>query len=220
MSKRHRYRKQSREPGGFIALPWSVLDSVAYQRLSHPAKALLLEVARQFHSDDNGRMLLSSRYLAPRGWRSPEVITRAKRELLDAGLIFETVRGARPNKASWYAVTWQSLDPQPGYDAGSQRAFVRGAYRLKDSIPKNTSLNTAAVVDKAPIATAAVVGKRPATTSDVAIRPVSGLPPTTPDVHPLDMPSPGCCCWGLCACLSRWETDGGASIPTAGAAWQ
>ena len=58
--------------------------------------------------DDNGRMLLSSRYLAPRGWRSPEVITRAKRELLEAQLIFETVKGSRPNKASWYAVTWHN----------------------------------------------------------------------------------------------------------------
>jgi hypothetical protein len=132
MSRRDRYRnhgKAKREPGGFVALPWSVLDSAAYQGLSHPAKALLLEVARQYHSDDNGRMLLSSRHLAPRGWRSPEVITRAKRELLEAGLIFETVKGARPNKASWYAVTWQTLDRHPGYEAGAEAAFVRGAYK-------------------------------------------------------------------------------------------
>src|SRR5690606_10298307 len=136
----HRNRKRAaqfkREPGGFVALPWSVLDSPAYQQLSHPAKALLLEVARQYHQDDNGRMLLSSRYLAPRGWRSPEVITRAKRELLDAGFIFETVKGHRPNKASWYAITWVSLDPHPDYDAGAQQAFVRGAYRLKGGIAR------------------------------------------------------------------------------------
>ena len=37
----------SRDAGGFVALPWSVLDSAAYQGLSHPARSLLLEIARQ-----------------------------------------------------------------------------------------------------------------------------------------------------------------------------
>ena len=41
-----------RDPGGFVALPWSVLDSAAYARLSHPAKALLMEFARQFVRDN------------------------------------------------------------------------------------------------------------------------------------------------------------------------
>ena len=46
-----------RDPGAFVALPWSVLDSPAYARLSHPARSLLLEVARQFVRDNNGRLL-------------------------------------------------------------------------------------------------------------------------------------------------------------------
>lgn len=37
-----------RDSGGFIALPWSVMDSAAYTALSHPARSLLLEIARQF----------------------------------------------------------------------------------------------------------------------------------------------------------------------------
>ena len=40
-----------RDAGGFVALPWTVLDSPAYSGLSHPAKALLLEFARQFVRD-------------------------------------------------------------------------------------------------------------------------------------------------------------------------
>ena len=35
-----------RDAGGFVALPWSVMDCAAYARLSHPAKALLFELAR------------------------------------------------------------------------------------------------------------------------------------------------------------------------------
>ena len=44
-----------RDAGGFVALPWAVLDSPPYSGLSHPAKALLLEFARQFVRDNNGR---------------------------------------------------------------------------------------------------------------------------------------------------------------------
>lgn len=128
-----------RDSGGFIALPWAVLDCPAYARLSHPAKALLLEVARQFVRDNNGRMLLSRVYMATRGWKSADVIDRAKRELLEAGFIFQTVMGHRPNKASWFAVTWRALDKLPGYDAGAEKCFERGAYQ-KDMAIKNASL--------------------------------------------------------------------------------
>jgi hypothetical protein len=118
-----------RDPGGFVALPWTVLDSPAYKALSHPAKALLFEFARQFVRDNNGRLLASSAHLAARGWRSNDVIGRAKRELLSAGFIFETVKGQRPNKASWYAVTWLALNRMPGFDPGAAELFQRGAYR-------------------------------------------------------------------------------------------
>lgn len=117
-----------RDSGGFVALPWTVLDCPAYTALSYPARALLMEVARQFVRDNNGRMLLSIAYLSKRGWKSSDVITRAKRELLAAGFIFETVMGHRPNKASWYAVTWRTLDKLQGYDEGATASFVRGAY--------------------------------------------------------------------------------------------
>lgn len=119
-----------RDQGGFIALPWSVLDCPAYSGLSHIAKALLLEVARQFVRDNNGRMLLSTAYMKTRGWYSASVIQKAKLELLDAGFIFETVKGHRPNKASWYAVTWRLLDKLPGFDDGAEKLFQRGAYRF------------------------------------------------------------------------------------------
>lgn len=117
-----------RDGGGFVALPWAVLDCPAYARLSHPARSLLMEFARQFVRDNNGRLLASAAYLASRGWTSNDVITRAKRELLEAGFIFETAKGQRPNKAGWYAVTWRTLDKIDGYDAGVTVAFERGAY--------------------------------------------------------------------------------------------
>ncbi len=142
---RSRGRKidSGRDPGGFLAIPWSVLDCPAYAALSHPARSLLFEIARQFVRDNNGRLLASAAYLEKRGWKSRDVITRAKSDLLNAGFIFETVKGHRPNKASWYAVTWRALDRHAGYDPGTSVAFSRGEYRTTEPVPKNRSLKPA-----------------------------------------------------------------------------
>lgn len=129
----------SRDAGGFVAMPWVVLDSPAYQALSHPARGLLMEFARQYVRDNNGMLLASGTYLAKRGWTSNAVITRAKKELIDAGFIFETVKGHRPNKASLYAVTWATLDHIDGFDPGARSSFQRGAYRTKTApLPTTT----------------------------------------------------------------------------------
>ena len=159
-----------RDAGGFVALPWSVLDSPAYARLSHPARALLLELARQFVRDNNGKLLLSAAYLAKRGWKSADVITRAKRELLAAGFIFETVKGQRPNRASWYAVTWRTLDKLPGYDIGAAQCFERGAYQRNRPL-KNASLIPSHGVESPSIAPSHGVEGGPPTPSHGAIRP-------------------------------------------------
>jgi hypothetical protein len=78
--------------------------------------------------------------MVKRGWNSSDTITNAKRQLLDGGFIYETVMGHRPNKASWYAVTWMALDKLPGYDYGAYEGFRRGAYRQDITPIKNTSV--------------------------------------------------------------------------------
>lgn len=123
-------KKNDRDGTGFIALPHVVIDSPAYAELSHTARSLLLELARQCGRDGNGRLLCSRNHLAKRGWNSNDVISRAKGQLIKNGFIFETVKGYRPNKASWYAVTWLPLGKHTGYDVGADRAFRRGAYLL------------------------------------------------------------------------------------------
>ena len=125
----------SRDGGRFIALPWSVLDSQAFLGLGYPARALLLEMARQFLGDNNGRLLCSRTYMAGRGWASHATLMRARDELLSAGFLFETVKGQRPNKASWYALTWRALDRHPSFDAGAVEGFRRGAYQASDPLP-------------------------------------------------------------------------------------
>ena len=177
-----------RDPGGFAALPWTVLDCPAYSGLSHPARALLFELARQFVRDNNGRLLASRAYLSKRGWNSADVITRAKRELLAAGFIHEMVKGHRPNRASWYAITWQTLDRLPGYDAGAAESFQRSAYR--QTVPlKNASLRPPHGVEAPSIAPSPGVESALPAPSRGAIRPVSGTRPAPSHGNHLDMPS-------------------------------
>ena len=182
-----------RDDGGFIALPWSVLDCPAYARLSMHARALLLEVARQYHRDDNGRMLLSRAFMATRGWKSVDMLTKAKRELLDAGFIFQTVMGHRPNKASWYAVTWRSLDKLAGYDPGAAECFERGAYR-KDMPLKNTSLRPPHGTERLSIVPPHGTETTPTVPPHGPIRATFHPSPVPPHGHPLDMPSAGVGC--------------------------
>ena len=177
-----------RDSGGFIALPWSVLDCPAYARLSHPARALLLELARQFVRDNNGRMLLSRVYMATRGWKSADVIDRAKRELLEAGFIFQTVMGHRPNKASWFAVTWRALDKLPGYDAGAEKGFERGAYQ-KGQLVDGTSFIPPHGTGKPLIAPPHGTERAPPVPPRGAIRRVLPLRSVPPHGHHLEMPS-------------------------------
>ena len=198
-----------------MALPFGVLDSMAYRNLPHPARSLLLEVARQVQPDRNGQALLSGNYLAARGWKSSDVIIKAKRELIDAELIFETVKGARPNRAGWYAVTWRDLDPHPAYDPGTMKAFIRGRYRLKEPIARGDALTPSNGAGTTPIAPPHGVGTTPATPRDGAIRPHFDPSPTPSDGDHLDVAISGAPldhCTPL-SDLDRWCSEGGASCP-------
>lgn len=182
MSRKKRL-DSSRVAGGFVALPWSVMDSPAYIQLSHPAKSLLLELARQYVRDNNGRLLASLKRLRQRGWTSADVLTRAKRELIEAGLIHETCKGHRPNRASWYALTWFSLDQHDGFDPGAARAFERGAYL------KNAPLIPSRGIEKAGIAPGDGIERSDVAPSHGAIRAVSDGSPVPSDGNHLEGPS-------------------------------
>lgn len=134
MAGRGRHKLSRRDPGAFIQLPLAVLNSAAYLGLSASAKVLLLDVVSQYKGDNNGKLLTGWRIMSEdRGWVSKDTLARAKVELLDSGLLFETRKGARPNKSSWCAATWWALDWTPDMDIKEQ-SFPRGLYRQKDAV--------------------------------------------------------------------------------------
>lgn len=179
---------RGRDAGGFVALPWSVLDCAAYARLSHPARALLMEFARQFVRDNNGRLLCSMNYLRKRGWTSADVVTRAKKQLIEYGFIFETVKGRLPNRAAWYAVTWRTLDAHPDYDPGAHVGFERGSY-AKQPEPKNALPIPRDGTRKRPIAPAGGTTASLAVPSRGAVQCQSHGGPAPAHGNHLEMPS-------------------------------
>ena len=187
-SKRSKYQT-SRDAGNFLALPYVVMDSPNFKRLSANAKALLLEVGRQLGKDNNGRLLLSKAYLLPRGWKSSDMISKGKKELLECGFIYETVMGHRPNKASWYAVTWQGIDTLSGYDEGTLKGFVRSAYN-KNVALKNNVLIPYSGVSKCMTVPCNGLTTAKAVPSDGAISPHFSYHSSPHHGHHLDIPSP------------------------------
>lgn len=155
MAKRQSWKsaKEKMDGGGFARIPLSVLNSRAYIEASSHARMLLLDLFMQYRGDNNGDFCAAWKLMKHRGWRSEETLNKAKRELIDLGLIVETRKGARPNKASLYAVTWCGLDHCGGKLDISSQSFPRGAYRLRDPLPpirvKNDVLTTPAVVVEA-----------------------------------------------------------------------
>ncbi len=147
MSAKRRYKdaQDKRDPGAFVTVPMSVLRSSAYIQSGPYARMLLFDLLEQYRGNNNGDLCAAWKLMRPRGWRSEATLNKAKRELLELGLIVETRKGARPNKASLYAVTWYALDDCAGKLDISPQAFPRGAYRLRNPAPalmKGASLTT------------------------------------------------------------------------------
>lgn len=127
-NKRH---KGNRIGEGFVALPYSVLNSPLFMALSPHALKLLLDVAAQYRGDNNGDLSAAWKLMQPRGWRSEATLHKAKHELLDTGFLYEARKGHRPNVCSLFALTWFALDENDKFDPGAKARFTRGEFRFK-----------------------------------------------------------------------------------------
>lgn len=127
--------------GPYSAIPHSVLDSTAFKGASQPAKALLFDLMRQHNGKNNGHKHLSFSWLASRGWKSRDVIQRARAELIERGLVIQTRQGGLNIGASRYAVTWLKITNFVGLEIES-KDYHPGAWSFMDALPitkKNAS---------------------------------------------------------------------------------
>lgn len=94
--------------GTFSAVPHAVQDSQNWHRCGGTAIKLLLALVRQFNGRNNGDLGASMSILKRVGWRSPETISLALRELRHLGLITLTRQGGL-HGPSLYALTWHPI---------------------------------------------------------------------------------------------------------------
>jgi hypothetical protein len=106
--KRHQKRHHSDGPN-FIQLFRYMLDSSAYVSLSVWAKAALVKVTRGYNGANNGKIVLSVRYVAERIGCHKDTACRALQELVDKGFIEPRIRGAFHIKYS-HATEWRLND--------------------------------------------------------------------------------------------------------------
>jgi len=137
---RSRRVDKARDGLRFVALPHVVLQSPGWRQAGHVARSLLVDVASQYDGKNNGRLVACAKFLKPLGWSSHDVVTRALRELVACGLLVETRKGARPNRAAWFAITWYALDVREGLEI-TPSLYRTGGYRTPDTRPpKNAAL--------------------------------------------------------------------------------
>lgn len=152
-------RRHTRERivGFFLPLPHYVLTSQQFASLSNAAVRLLLLIGSQYKGGNNGKLVATPKFLRPFGWRSNEATTRCLRELMDAGLLWRTRLGRRPNLAAWFALTWRALDIRDGLDE-SPRDFPRFIPR-QIAVPfRGTSSNLIAPPGRIELASAIPTG--------------------------------------------------------------
>ncbi|MDP3584473.1 MAG: hypothetical protein Q8R61_05060 [Thiobacillus sp.] len=136
MAERKQKRLLESISGLYSGIPHAVLDCTAFKGLSYPAKALLFELMRQHNAlkGNNGHLHLSFSWLANRGWKSRDVIQRARDELMRRGLLIQTRQGGLNIGASRYAVTWIKISNFVGLEIES-KDYHPGAWGFMDALP-------------------------------------------------------------------------------------
>jgi len=102
MGKRNEY---------FVALPESVLKSLAYRDLKPPARALLVEFLRVYRPSRNGRLTIDSRTARSLIQSSEKVTDRAFYELTEHGFIKQMkYQSWTKHQGREYAITFNSVN--------------------------------------------------------------------------------------------------------------
>jgi hypothetical protein len=117
MARQRERAKGRKEAGRFAGIPHAVMRHPDYIALSGNAVRLLLEMARQYNSHNNGDLSAAWTLMRERGFRSETTLTKAVHELMARNLLVRTREGRfiNPGKqCALYALTWQAVDECPG----------------------------------------------------------------------------------------------------------
>ena len=122
MSDKRAKIKARKTEGQWMRLPYSVLETDNYAKLSAPAVKLLIDVFHQYNGRNNGELLTARSYMKKRGWKCSDVLHYATLELEHYGFIVKTMQGGK-NSYSRFGVTWLQLDSAE--DVSLNNAYVK-----------------------------------------------------------------------------------------------
>jgi len=106
--RRRNMGRQTTQP--FLSLPHNVLDHDSFRTR---ATKLLIDIAAQYRGCNNGDLCAPLSVMRKRGWKSNDQLFKARKELLDRGLILTSRQGGL-NKCSLFALTWFQIDDCKG----------------------------------------------------------------------------------------------------------
>jgi hypothetical protein len=101
-TRRH-LKNKGRSLGRFVALPYNLLESYAWQALSPEAALMYIEIKRRYNGQNNGNISLSCREAATVGRCSKGTAGKKLSELVDHGFIKSASKGHFRNR---HASTW------------------------------------------------------------------------------------------------------------------
>ena len=114
MARRKRnYNAERGEAGGFVSFYHCVLKSQAMQSLSAHSTKLLVDLLSQYKGQNNGDLCATFSMMQQRGWHSTGTLSRAIKELINAGLVEISRQGGR-HQCSLYAFTFYAVDDCKG----------------------------------------------------------------------------------------------------------
>jgi DNA-binding HxlR family transcriptional regulator len=105
-------RSKNKISGGFVALPYSVIDSPGYRATTSNSKAVFVQINRLYNGKNNGFLAVSSRMVGGLLNISHSSVARALRELVNCGLIRQTKASSFSQKriAAEYRLTHKPCD--------------------------------------------------------------------------------------------------------------
>lgn len=129
MSRSKNSQRPERISGGYAGIPWVVMDSPSFIGCTVRAQALLYALMRQHNGLNNGHLQLTKSWLSERGWKCHESNIKARKELIERGLVVQTKFGGLNMGADLFALTWYPITNYIGLDITS-RGYHQGAYSL------------------------------------------------------------------------------------------
>ena len=136
--------KRTLTHGPYFAMPHIILDHPDFFTLNRGALRVLFYLMRQYKPGKNGDLSASWTDMQKRGIGSEDTLSKAIKELIDAGWIVRTRTGRFINpgaKCHLYALTWHPIDACPGKDL-EIGATITPMRKLTKEVSKTPSTET------------------------------------------------------------------------------